>query len=117
MIIRKLRILFNKNPRSFIHFSFLILLSLSATGLSSSVINAAEESGNKQQNIPILTVNINKASAEEISDVMTGIGIKKATVIVEHRDKMGEFKSLEDLLRVKGIGPATLKKNRHKLKL
>ncbi len=48
---------------------------------------------------------------------MTGVGINKANVIVEYREKMGEFKTLEDILQVKGIGPATLKKNRHKLRL
>jgi competence protein ComEA len=37
--------------------------------------------------------------------------------IVELRTKLGRFRQLEDLLRVKGIGRATLKKLRPLVKL
>jgi len=93
-----------------------ILLTLSMSSLFTVGVIAAEKDDPATQ-LAILTVNINQASAEEISDVMTGIGIKKAQVIVEYRNKNGAFKSVEQLLEVKGIGPATIEKNRHKLKL
>jgi competence ComEA-like helix-hairpin-helix protein len=47
-------------------------------------------------------VNINKASAEEIADSLSGVGIKKAREIVSFRDKHGPFKSAEQLEDVKG---------------
>lgn len=103
--------------RSIVNISFLLLFSMSASGFISSTTYAAENISQKQQQIATLTVNINKASAEQISDVMSGVGLKKAITIVEYREKNGSFKAINDLLGVKGIGPATLDKNRHKLKL
>ncbi len=102
---------------SVLHSSLIIFLSMGALVFSGNTLFAADKATTNQQQIPILTVNINQATAEEISDVLTGVGIKKAMVIVAHRDREGAFKSIDDLLQVKGIGPATLEKNRHKLKL
>ncbi len=56
-------------------------------------------------------VNINHATAQELADNLQGVGIKKAQAIVQYRDKIGSFESQEQLLNVKGIGEATLKKN------
>jgi len=57
-------------------------------------------------------VNVNKASAEEISKELKGIGLVKATAIVSYRDKNGPFKTKEQLTEVKGVGLATVEKNR-----
>ena len=108
---------FSKAFQSIVSSSLIVFLSFGAMVFSGNTLFAAEKATSSQQQIPVLTVNINQATAEEISDVLTGVGIKKAMVIVAHREKEGAFSSLEDLLQVKGIGPATLKKNRHKLKL
>ncbi len=107
----------SKSIPSVLHSSLIIFLSMGALVFSGNTLFAADKATTNQQQIPILTVNINQATAEEISDVLTGVGIKKAMVIVAHRDREGAFKSIDDLLQVKGIGPATLEKNRHKLKL
>jgi len=56
-------------------------------------------------------VNINQADAETISESLTGIGPKKAQAIVEYRKENGDFNSLEDLQKVKGIGEKTVKLN------
>ena len=52
-------------------------------------------------------VNINTASAEELTSV-PGIGTTTAQRIVEYRRKYGKFYSISDLLNVKGIGESTL---------
>ena len=109
--------MFKNKFHSIINFTFLVLFSMTAIGLFSSTAYAAEKSTQGQQKIATLTVNINKASAEELSDIMTGVGLKKAITIVEYRENIGSFKKLEELLQVKGIGQATLEKNRHKLTL
>ena len=57
------------------------------------------------------SVNINTAEAEVIAELITGVGPQKAQAIVNYREKFGEFKSIEDLLSVKGIGPGILEKN------
>jgi competence protein ComEA len=60
-------------------------------------------------------VNVNTASAEEIADVLHGVGDKKAQLIVDYREKHGEFKYIDDLKEVKGIGDATIRKNKDKI--
>jgi competence protein ComEA len=56
-------------------------------------------------------VNINKADAKTLSKSLKGIGMKKAQAIVRYRKKNGAFKTLDDLMNVKGIGEKTIKKN------
>jgi competence protein ComEA len=51
----------------------------------------------------IAPVNLNTATAAEIA-TLPGIGPKAAQRIVEHRDKNGGFKKIEELMNVKGIG-------------
>ena len=47
-------------------------------------------------------VNINTASAEELM-MLPGIGEVRATAIIEHRQKAGDFQKIEDIMNVKGI--------------
>lgn len=54
-------------------------------------------------------ININFATAQEL-DELPGIGEAKAGTIVADREKNGPFRSVDDLLRVKGIGPKLLEK-------
>ncbi len=60
-------------------------------------------------------IDINSADAETLSAQVTGIGPAKAAAIVAFREKHGPFKSVDDLLLIKGIGESTLKKNRDRL--
>lgn len=62
-------------------------------------------------------VDINRASASELSEGLKGIGAKKAQAIIEYRNEHGAFRSLRDLEQVKGIGPVLVKKNRHLITL
>lgn len=59
-------------------------------------------------------INLNKATATEISQ-LKGIGMKYAERIVEFRDKNGPFKQVDDLLKVQGIGPKILEKNKDRI--
>ena len=56
-------------------------------------------------------VNINTADAQALSKNIKGIGLKKAQAIVAYREANGEFKKIEDLKKVKGIGNKLLEKN------
>lgn len=60
-------------------------------------------------------VNINTADADTLTRALKGIGAAKAKAIIEYRDSNGPFTSVDDLLEVKGIGAATLEKNRAKI--
>ena len=57
-------------------------------------------------------VNVNTADAATLSHSLDGIGPSKAAAIVAYRDEHGPFKSVDDLSHVKGVGPATLERNR-----
>ena len=48
-------------------------------------------------------VNINKASKEELM-TLSKIGESKALAIIEYRETNGNFKSIEDIKNVSGIG-------------
>lgn len=52
-------------------------------------------------------IDVNTASAEEL-ERLPGIGPVKAKAIVEFRETSGPYKTLEDLLKVPGIGEKTL---------
>jgi competence ComEA-like helix-hairpin-helix protein len=56
-------------------------------------------------------LNINTASAAEL-ELLPGIGPALAARIIEDRLAAGPFKSVDDLDRVKGIGPKTLERVR-----
>jgi competence protein ComEA len=57
-------------------------------------------------------ININKASASEISAALTGVGQSKAEAIVAYRSQNGNFKKASDIVQVKGIGNAIFEKNK-----
>ena len=59
-------------------------------------------------------ININQASAEELAQ-LDRIGIKYAERIVEFRTNNGPFKSIEDIVKVPGIGPRTYEANKDRI--
>lgn len=54
-------------------------------------------------------VNINTAGSAEL-DSLKGIGPVLAERIIEYRNANGPFKSIEEIINVKGIGPKTFEK-------
>ena len=62
-------------------------------------------------------VNINTADVETLSSELSGIGQSKAEAIVAYREQHGPYKQIEDLVNVKGIGMATIDRNKSKLTL
>ena len=54
-----------------------------------------------------VSININTATAIELEQ-LAGVGPSTAKAIISFREKNGAFKSVEDLLNVRGIGPAKL---------
>lgn len=62
-------------------------------------------------------VSLNRGTADQLQQVLSGVGEKKAQAIVEYRNKNGKFNSIEDLQKVKGIGPKLFEKNKSRLTL
>ena len=58
-------------------------------------------------------IDINTANAQTIAQIMVGVGAAKAHAIVAYRDAHGPYASVDQLTKVKGIGKATVEKNRN----
>ncbi|MFV1989395.1 MAG: helix-hairpin-helix domain-containing protein [Acidimicrobiales bacterium] len=71
-----------------------------AEGESVPVLGAAAASG---------PLNLNSATVEQLQS-LSGVGPSTAAAIVSWRQENGAFGSLEDLLKVPGIGPAKLER-------
>jgi comEA protein len=54
-----------------------------------------------------LIVDLNRATAADL-DRLPGVGPSTAKAIIDHRTRNGPFASIDDLLAVRGIGPAKL---------
>ncbi|MBX3709603.1 MAG: helix-hairpin-helix domain-containing protein [Gammaproteobacteria bacterium] len=78
-------------------------------GIARTLVPVAARSNNMQAAAsaePISAVetkvNINKASAKDLLKVK-GMNVSKARAIISYRKKHGDFKSLDDLVHVKGM--------------
>lgn len=61
-----------------------------------------------------IPIDINRSTAQDF-EALSGIGPKLAQEIVDTRERLKGFKSVDDLKKVKGIGDKKLKKIRDKL--
>ena len=60
---------------------------------------------------PAAPINLNTANAEQLQEV-PGIGPATAEKILQMRKSYGQFKSVDDLRAIRGIGPKRLEKMR-----
>ena len=60
-------------------------------------------------------VNINSADAATLDRVLDGVGPSKAEAIIAYRKANGAFRSADQLASVKGIGLATVERNRDRI--
>lgn len=85
---------------------------------SSFVLAAEKVSSDQSQNAAQVqqTININTADLETLTQ-LKGVGAKKAEAIIAWRDANGGFKSVDQLLEIKGIGESILESNREKIQI
>ena len=84
--------------------------SLAISSVQNDVVSSKSEdreTRTKAQEI----ININTADKQQLMTIK-GIGEVKAEAIISYRESVGKFKSVEELLQVRGIGKATLEKIR-----
>ena len=62
-------------------------------------------------------VDVNTATAEQLAEALNGVGEAKAEAIVEYREANGPFEHIDELVNVRGIGMATVDKNREMIRL
>ena len=86
---------------------------LAVTNLTGTNGSTTKPSANLLANSPKV-ININTASEAELTQ-LDGIGAKKAQQIILYRQMIAPFATADDLANVKGIGKATVDKNRHRI--
>ena len=82
----------------------------SATPITAAA--AAKPAANNQQE----AININTADAQTLTK-LKGIGPKKAEAVIAWRKANGNFKTVDQLADVKGIGAKTVEVNRKNIRL
>ena len=87
-------------------FPIRLLSSFLFVGL---IFAASLDAGKKKP--PAKPVNLNTANSEELQQV-PGIGPATADKILQMRKSYGAFKSVDDLLAIRGLGPKRLDKMR-----
>ena len=91
-------------------FALVILVATMISGASTSWAQAPQSprgakagSSSKARATAANPVNLNSASAAQLQ-TLPGVGASAAQRIVEYRQKNGNFKKIEELMNVKGIG-------------
>ena len=88
--------------------SLVLLVSLAGPALTEA---AGTKTAAAASQVAGETVDINRADLDQLA-TLPGIGEKIAERINAYREENGPFKSVDDLLNVKGIGPKMLEKIR-----
>ncbi|MEE4297537.1 MAG: helix-hairpin-helix domain-containing protein [Wenzhouxiangella sp.] len=61
------------------------------------------------------TIDINTATAEQLAEFLSGVGEAKAEAIIQYREEHGAFTHPDELVNVRGIGLATVDRNRDRI--
>jgi len=118
----------NHHPLSYLKWAYccaIILLVLSSSlkadePKSNESLSTLEEKNDlgwsSTSSVPVASsqlselININEATAAELSVALPGIGPEKAQRIVDWRNDNGAFQDIDQLLEISGIGPKTLER-------
>lgn len=79
--------------------------SINDTQVETYIQNDAGDNVIVQDSSSSSLININSATQSEL-DSLPGIGPSTASKIIDYRNKNGDFKNIEDLMNVSGIGEA-----------
>ncbi|RZG46341.1 ComEA family DNA-binding protein [Acinetobacter wuhouensis] len=91
-------------------------LSKPSVSISTSRSNPSASSKQASQLSSGTKVSLNSANLEQLQQ-LNGVGAKKAQAIIDYRNQNGKFNSIDDLQKVKGIGPKLFEKNKSQLSL
>ncbi len=97
--------------RSYVTLGLFALVCI--TGVSGTAF-ADEDMGKSKTMNEMMVVNVNVATAKQL-ETLPGIGKELAKRIIDYRTSNGKFNSVQELVKVKGIGKGTLAKMEERL--
>ena len=95
--------------KSFLTGLCLLMALLGGAGTVLAKDSTTKTTATSKADFKNVTVNLNKADENTLSYYLKGVGPAKAKAIIDYRTKNGNFSSIDDLLKVSGIGEATFK--------
>lgn len=93
------------------------LQPVNAVQESANTMPDSQETVNQSAAVNVDTVNINTADAETLALALDGVGLTRALDIIAYREEYGEFKNVEQIQQVRGIGIATFARNRTRMRV
>jgi competence protein ComEA len=91
------------------------MIQRGATGTDEEFYQIVEYlSANFSKTSPIVKINVNKATADDLQKALRISG-KEAAAIVQQRTDKGDFKSVEDLEKVPGVDTAKIEASKNRL--
>lgn len=94
---------------------FVLSLSSNAAPVADPPTSVMTATSTQVSESTVVRLDLNKANVDSLQAHLIGIGKTKAQAIVDYRDANGPFKSVDELLEIKGIGSALLERNRDRL--
>jgi comEA protein len=103
--------------------TFTLLIYAAVLSLTTLPVSANNDKLDTQQKVVLETsmsqhvqqpININQADQATLS-TLKGIGVQRAKAIIEYRKNHGKFKTIEDLMKISGIGKGFISKYKDRL--
>jgi competence protein ComEA len=91
-----------------------VIAALAATLTASQLEPGAQKTMPVGESKTPAIVNLNTATRADLEE-LPGIGAKAAARIIEYREKNGQFKKIEEIMNVQGIGEKAFLKLRPQL--
>jgi competence protein ComEA len=100
-----------------VQWAVAFVLGIAAAFVGGRVFRAADARPTDRDRVVVVTsVDLNQASKTELLQ-LPGVGESLADAILAGRDRLGGFRTVDDLRQVKGIGPARLETLRPYLRI
>ena len=103
----------NKNFLN-VSLTIMALLTLLIINPAFAEVDKKETAKSNETMASMEKINLNQADAKTLT-ILKGIGKDRAVKIIEYREQNGPFLTIEDIMKVKGIGKKIFEQNKNVL--